>query len=59
MAAGSSRDFARGAANISTPYTVELPAGGQSGFELPPSKILSASQDIFAGIRYLAENINS
>ena len=50
IAAGSSKDFYYDAYG-SMAYTVEMRAGGQSGFEPPPTTILPNAMENYAGFR--------
>lgn len=58
-AAGGSDDWAKAVAGIQLSYTIELPGGGSSGFDLPPSKILKVVSETFEGVkvyqRYIQE----
>lgn len=48
---GSSRDWFAGALGVAFSYTIELPGGGQYGFDLPASRILGVVTETFEGIK--------
>lgn len=50
-AAGGSDDWAKGVANISLSYTIELPGGGSGGFNPPASKIVPVVTETWEGIK--------
>ncbi|GJQ71040.1 hypothetical protein Trydic_g950 [Trypoxylus dichotomus] len=59
-ASGASDDWTFAVAGAPLSYTLELPGGGQNGFDLPASRILSVCQETWEGIRvfydYVANN---
>lgn len=55
-AAGGSDDYAYGTAGFPVTFTMELPPGG-SGFDPPPSKIQSFTQEAWIGIKAMAEKV--
>lgn len=56
-AAGGSDDFMLGVVNIPISITMELPGGGDSGFDPPPKSIQSSVHESFIGIRGMATAI--
>jgi len=56
-ASGSSTDWSYGAGNVKWAYGVELRDKGQYGFQLPPSQIVPAGQEIFAAVRVMGDYI--
>lgn len=54
MSSGASKDYAAGPAGINLSFTMELPAGGSSGFDPPPSRIIPIVTETFAGLRQFA-----
>ncbi|BET00045.1 Carboxypeptidase [Nesidiocoris tenuis] len=50
-AAGGSDDWMKGRAGIKYSYTVELPGGGEKGFDLPASQILAVSQETWEALK--------
>uniref|UniRef100_A0A0A9YSJ1 Carboxypeptidase B n=2 Tax=Lygus hesperus TaxID=30085 RepID=A0A0A9YSJ1_LYGHE len=56
-AAGGSDDWMKGRAGVKYSYTVELPGGGERGFDLPSSRILGVSQETWEGLRTMANYI--
>lgn len=61
-ASGASDDFAAGVANINLAFTIELPGGGSSGFDLPANRIPDVVHESFLGLReyglYIAATFN-
>lgn len=53
-ASGASDDYAAGVANISYAYTVELPGGGISGFDLEVEMIKPVVEETFLGFQAYA-----
>ncbi|GJQ71038.1 hypothetical protein Trydic_g948 [Trypoxylus dichotomus] len=49
-AAGCSDDWFKGGANVSLSYTVELPGGGNQGFDLPADRIQPVVTETWPGI---------
>lgn len=54
---GSSKDYFRDKLGVDLSYTIELPAGGSSGFDLPPKKIHGVVRDMFNGVRRFAKYV--
>lgn len=50
-AAGASVDYMKGVGGVALSYTIELPGGGDIGFDLPPSRILAVVKETFEGMR--------
>ncbi|XP_044732015.1 carboxypeptidase B-like isoform X2 [Chrysoperla carnea] len=53
-AAGGSDDWFKGVAGVNLSYTIELPGGGLSGFDLPPSRIDEVVQETFEMVKVFA-----
>ncbi|KAK4877363.1 hypothetical protein RN001_009869 [Aquatica leii] len=47
IAAGTSKDWAKGALEIQLSYTIELPGGGSQGFDPSPSRIIPIVEETF------------
>ncbi|KAF6201392.1 hypothetical protein GE061_005840 [Apolygus lucorum] len=56
-AAGGSDDWMKGRAGVKYSYTVELPGGGERGFDLPPSRIHPVSVETWEGLKTMANYI--
>lgn len=56
-AAGGSDDWVLAVAGVPLAYTVELPAGGGTGFDLPPSKLQQVCTETFEGIKVFHDHI--
>ncbi|XP_044731558.1 carboxypeptidase B-like [Chrysoperla carnea] len=56
-AAGGSDDWFKGVAGVNLSYTIELPGGGLSGFDLPPSRIEEVVQDTYKMVKVFASYI--
>lgn len=56
-AAGGSDDWVKGVAGVPLAYTIELPAGGNSGFDLPPSRLNEVCTETFEGIKAFHKHI--
>ncbi|KAF5297195.1 hypothetical protein FQA39_LY12210 [Lamprigera yunnana] len=54
---GSSRDWVYAVAGVELSYTVELPAGGKKGFDLPAKYILAVVEEIFEGIKVFHKHV--
>lgn len=50
-AAGISPDWAKGYLGVDLSYTIELPGGGEYGFDLPASRIADVVAETFEGIK--------
>lgn len=50
-AAGSSYDYVKAVGGVALSYTIELPAGGKFGFDLPTFKILPVVRETFEGVK--------
>lgn len=57
LASGASDDYAYGAAGIRLAYTLELPSGGSSGFDMPPERIEEVIKETWPGILVLSRYI--
>lgn len=57
FAAGASDDWAMGVGDVSLAYTLELPGGGSSGFDLPPSRINQVVRETWGGVVVLARYV--
>lgn len=61
-ASGISPDWAKGSLGIDLSYTIELPGGGQYGFDLPASRISDVVAETFEGIKaahsYIENNVS-
>nr|ATU82441.1 venom M14 protease [Lethocerus distinctifemur] len=53
-AAGGSDDWMKARAGVKYSYTIELPGGGDDGFDLPESKIIFAATEMFEAIKLSA-----
>ncbi|XP_022916595.1 carboxypeptidase B-like [Onthophagus taurus] len=57
---GTTKDWAMGVAGARLSYTIELPGGGNAGFDLPAEKIMSVCEETWPGIiefyNYIVEN---
>lgn len=51
LAAGCSDDYAKGGAGIELSYCVELPGGGDAGFNPPASSILEIVEETWEGFK--------
>ena len=51
QSSGTSRDWARGVANIKYSFTIELRDQGQYGWLLPPEQIIPTGEEIWQGIK--------
>lgn len=58
-AAGGSDDWAMAVGGVALSYTVELPAGGSNGFDLPPTQIQRICTETFAGIKAFHNHIET
>nr|XP_046468152.1 uncharacterized protein LOC124212306 [Neodiprion pinetum] len=58
-AAGGSDDWVKGVAGVELAYTLELPGGGNFGFDLPASEIVLVGQETFLAIRVFGEYIEN
>ncbi|EFA09249.1 carboxypeptidase B [Tribolium castaneum] len=56
-AAGASDDWAMGGAGIDIVYTIELPGGGNYGFDLPASRIKGVVAETFEGFKVFADYV--
>lgn len=52
-AAGGSDDWMKAKAGVKYSYTVELPGGGELGFDLPPRQIPFVTKETFEAIKLL------
>lgn len=50
-AAGGSDDWVKGVGGVALSYTIELPGGGSTGFDLPASRILAVVRETFEGVK--------
>lgn len=57
LAAGASDDYAYGVGGIKLSYTLELPGGGNNGFDLPPTRIAQVVKESWEGIVVLARYV--
>lgn len=51
QSSGTSRDWAKGVANIPYVYTIELRDTGKHGWILPPDEIIPTGQEMWAGVK--------
>nr|CAD7425780.1 unnamed protein product [Timema monikensis] len=56
-AAGGSDDWVKAIGGVDYAYTLELPGGGNSGFDLPASQIFRTVSTFFPAIRVMGEYI--
>lgn len=56
-AAGGSDDWMMGVMGVPYTYTVELPGGGKSGFDAPPSVIRNVTEETWEGVKVMAKYI--
>lgn len=56
-AAGGSDDWFKGGNDAKYAYTVELPGGGQNGFDPPPSDIKPIVTETFEGLKVVGNFI--
>lgn len=49
-AAGGSDDWCKGVGGVALSYTIELPGGGSTGFDLPPSRIDPVVRETWLGV---------
>lgn len=56
-AAGGSDDWVKAIAGVPLAYTIELPAGGSTGFDLPPSKLQQVCTETLEGIKAFHSHI--
>ena len=54
---GGSADWARGVANITYSYLIELRDRGQRGFVLPPDQIIPTGEEAWAGLKVVFDHI--
>ena len=54
---GSSRDWAKGVAEIKYPYTIELPDKGDVGFLLPPNEIEPTAEETWEAVKVVARHL--
>lgn len=57
LAAGASDDYAYAVGETKLAYTLELPSGGSSGFDLPPARIDQVVKESWQGIIVLARYV--
>lgn len=50
-AAGGSDDYVKAVGGVALSYTIELPGGGNFGFDLPASRILPVVRETFEGVK--------
>lgn len=50
-AAGGSDDWVKGVGGVNLSYTIELPGGGNFGFDLPATRIDAVVKETFEGIK--------
>lgn len=50
-AAGGSDDWVKGVAGVELSYTIELPGGGEQGFDPPPEQIPSIVTETWEGVK--------
>lgn len=50
-ATGTSDDYAAGPAGVDFAYTIELPGGGEGGFQIGPEKIVGVGEEMFEAYR--------
>ncbi|KAH8826308.1 carboxypeptidase A2 [Flagelloscypha sp. PMI_526] len=55
---GDSVDYAYENAKIKYAFTVELRDTGENGFVLPPDEILPSSEEVWAGVKYMWQNMD-
>nr|CAD7452123.1 unnamed protein product [Timema tahoe] len=56
-AAGGSDDWVKAVGGVNYSYTIELPGGGSTGFDLPASQIARTVSTFFPAVRVLGEYI--
>lgn len=60
---GTTSDYAVGRANIDFAFTIELPQGGEFGFDIEPEKIVYVLDETLPGIHefgiYIVEKYNT
>ncbi|XP_046998059.1 carboxypeptidase B-like [Schistocerca americana] len=54
---GNSDDWVKAVAGVPLSYTIELPAGGSQGFDLPESDIISIVKPFFESVRVFGQYI--
>jgi Zinc carboxypeptidase len=52
---GNAKDYAGGAHAARISYTIELPGGGNAGFDIPAYRIYGVVTETFAGIKVFAQ----
>ena len=57
-AAGGSDDWVKGVGHVDLSYTLELPGGGNYGFDLPRSEIKHVVRETFEGIKVYGKYID-
>lgn len=58
-AAGGSDDYAKGVAGIALSYTIELPGGGNYGFNPPTTSILPVVTETWEGVKVYQQYIQN
>lgn len=59
ISSGASKDYAAGPGGIDLSLTIELPGGGNSGFDLPPSRIDAVVTETFVGLREFGKYVSA
>lgn len=54
---GGAKDWAKGSLGIDLTYTIELPGGGESGFDLPPDQIENVVTEMWEGVKVWYEYV--
>nr|CAD7417641.1 unnamed protein product [Timema poppensis] len=58
-ASGGSDDWMKSVGGIALCYTIELPGGGQKGFDLPAAEILPTVSQFFPCMRVFEEHVRN
>ncbi|XP_044731556.1 carboxypeptidase B-like [Chrysoperla carnea] len=59
IATGESVDWFKGVLGVPLTYTIELPGGGEGGFDVPEEDIKDIVEDMFKGVKHFAEYVSN
>ncbi|KAG8226504.1 hypothetical protein J437_LFUL007386 [Ladona fulva] len=57
-ASGTSSDWAKAVPKIKYTYTIKLPGGGGTGFDLPPERIPNVVQETLMGLKVVGQHVS-